>query len=151
MKTAIIYESKHHGSTKKVCDRIAEKCGAALVPARNVEGTFEWEKYDLVGFASGISFGKFYDNVNRAAEHIPGGKKAFFIYTCARNDKDFSASIAGIVSNKGAINLGSYGCRGFNTYGPLILIGGMNRKNPNEDELREAVEFVKKIEVENEP
>ena len=31
MKTVIIYESKHHGNTKKVCDRIASECGTVLV------------------------------------------------------------------------------------------------------------------------
>ena len=146
MKTIIIYESKHHGNTKKVCDRVAAECQVELIEAGSVGADFNWEDYDLVGFASGIAYSKFYDSVNRVAEHIPVGKGAFFIYTCAKNDKDFAAKIKKVVEERGAKCLGTYGCRGFNTYGPLKLIGGMNKSNPNEDELKAAVEFVKKVE-----
>ncbi len=149
MKTLIIYESKHHGSTKKVCDRIASECGAVLVEAGSIDESFNWADYDLIGFASGIAYSKFYEHVNQAAGSIPKGKKVFFIYTCAKNDKDFSADIKKIAADRGAVCLGSYGCRGFNTYGPLKLIGGMNRHNPNEDELKAAVDFVKKLESDN--
>ncbi len=150
MKTVMICESKHHGNTKKVCERIASECGAVLVEAGSVDEDFNWEDYDLVGLASGIAYGRFYDGVVRAAQMIPKGMKVFFIYTCAKNDKDFSAGIKRIVSERGADCLGSYGCRGYNTFGPLKLIGGMNKNNPSEDELRAAVDFVKELEVQHE-
>ena len=146
MKTIIIYESKHHGNTKKVCDRVAAECQVELIEAWSVGADFNWEDYDLVGFASGIAYSKFYDSVNRAAEQIPEGKGTFFIYTCAKNDKDFAAKIKKVVEERGARCLGTYGCRGYNTYGPLKLVGGMNKSNPSEDELKAAVEFVKKVE-----
>ncbi|MCR4907469.1 MAG: flavodoxin [Lachnospiraceae bacterium] len=150
MKTAIIYESKHHGNTKKICDRIAKECGTVLVEAASVDENFNWKDYDLIGFASGIAYSRFYDHVTRAAGLIPHGKKVFFIYTCAKNDKDFAAGIKKTAADRGAVCLGSYGCRGYNTYGPLKLIGGMNRNNPNEDELQAAVDFVKKLEANHE-
>lgn len=150
MKKLIIYESKHHGNTKKVCDRIASECDAVLVEAGSVDESFNWEDYELVGFASGIAYGRFYDGVVRAAQMIPKRKKVFFIYTCAKNDKDFSSGIKKTVAERGSDCLGSYGCRGYNTYGPLKLIGGMNKSNPSEDELRGAVDFVKNLEVRNE-
>ena len=147
MKTAIIYESKHHGNTKKVCDRIANECGVRLVEAKSVTENFEWNDYEIIGFASGIAYKKFYENVNNAAEMMPGGKKVFFIYTCAKINSDFTNEIENIVLERGCECIGSYGCKGYNTYGPLKLIGGMNRKNPTEDELKNAVEFVKQIEM----
>ena len=147
MKTVIIYESKHHGNTKKLCDRIASECGVKLVEAKSVTNDFGWNDYDIIGFASGIAYKKFYENVNKAAEMIPEGKKVFFIYTCAKNNTDFSQDIQSIVDKNGSECLGSYGCKGYNTYGPLKLIGGMNKQNPNEYELQKAVEFVKEIEA----
>lgn len=147
MKTAIIYESKHHGNTKKVCDKIADECEVKLVEAKDVSKDFEWQDYDIIGFASGISYKKFYENVNNAAEMMPGGKKVFFIYTCAKNNNDFTKDIQNTLENKGCECLGSYGCKGFNTYGPLKLIGGMNKENPTEEELQNAVEFVRQIGV----
>ena len=107
----------------------------------------EKEDYDLVGFASGIAYSRFYVHVTHAAGSVPKGKKVFFIYTCAKNDKDFSAGIKKTATDRGAECLGSYGCRGYNTYGPLKLIGGMNKNNPDEDELKAAVDFVKHLEV----
>ena len=35
MKTVIIYASVHHGNTKKLVERIAEKCGVDLIDAMN--------------------------------------------------------------------------------------------------------------------
>ncbi len=145
MKTVIIYESKHHGSTKKVCDRIAAECGAVLVEAESVNEDFNWQDYNLIGFASGIAYSRFYDHVTHAAEMLPRGKNVFFIYTCAKNDKDFSKGIKEVATQRGAVCLGSYGCRGYNTYGPLKLIGGMNKNNPDEDELKAAVDFVRNL------
>ena len=71
----------------------------------------------------------------------------FFLYTCAKNNKDFSADIQNRLREKECNCLGSYGCKGFNTYGPLKLVGGMNKSNPNEDELLNATKFFKEIEA----
>ncbi len=147
MKTAIIYESKHHGNTKKVCDAIAKSQGVKLFDAEAIKGDFPWDEYDMIGFASGISFSKFYNHVTKIASKVPAGKKTFYIYTCAKNDKDFAADIKAIAEANGAIILGTYGCRGFNTFGPLKLIGGMNKSNPDKDELQAAVEFYKDMET----
>lgn len=147
MKTVIIYESKHHGNTKKLCDGISNECGVTIMEAQSVNENFEWKNYDIIGFASGIAFKKFYDEVNKVAERMPSGKKVFFIYTCAKNNKDFSTDIQNIVRKRGCECIGSYGCKGFNTYGPLKLIGGMNKSNPTEDEIENAIKFVKEIEV----
>ena len=146
MKTVIIYASKHHGNTKKVCDRLASDCNVTLIEASQISDPFSWAEYDLVCFASGIAFKKFYEPVNKAAEQIPAGKKVFFIYTCAANDQDFSAHIRNIVKSRGCECVGTYGCKGFNTFGPLKLIGGMNKKNPTEEELAAAVDFYRAIE-----
>ena len=147
MKTAIIYESKHHGNTKKVCDAIAEACDVTLFDATEAPDPFPWAEYDLIGFASGIAYKKYYENVTLIAGTIPSGKEVFFIYTCARNDSDFSSGIRAVTEKNGAKAVGTYGCKGFNTYGPLKLIGGMNKLNPTEDELQEAVRFYKEMEA----
>ena len=146
MKTVVIYASKHHGNTKKVCDRLASDCSVTLLEASQISDGFAWDDYDLIGFASGIAFKKFYEPVNNAAQLIPAGKKVFFIYTCAANDQDFAEHIRSIVESRGSECVGTYGCKGYNTFGPLKLVGGMNKKNPTEDELKDAVEFYRSLE-----
>ena len=46
-----------------------------------------------------------------------------------------------IALEKASIILGEYGCKGYNTYGPWKLIGGMNKKHPTETEIQECVKF----------
>lgn len=72
-------------------------------------------------------------------------KKVFFLYTCAMERKGFTDSMKEIVLEKEAVILGEYGCKGYNTYGPWKLIGGMNKRHPTEEEITGAVEFFEKI------
>ena len=41
--------------------------------------------------------------------------------------------------------LGTFGCKGYNTFGPLKLIGGMNKENPTPEEIKEAIAFYEEI------
>lgn len=100
MKTAIIYESKHHNNTKKVCEKIAKECNIEIFEAKNAIKNFKWDEYDTIGFASWITYKKFYKNVNKAAEMIPSEKKTFFIYTCAKINNTFTKEIQDTVEKK---------------------------------------------------
>ena len=46
-----------------------------------------------------------------------------------------------IALEKQSVILGEYGCKGYNTYGPRKVIGGMNKKHPTEDEKLVAIKF----------
>ena len=145
LKTAIIYESTHHGNTKKLIQAISDKHGVVLIDV-NSAAAADLEQYDVIGLASGIAFGKFYEKITEFAKNsLPNGKKVFFIYTCGRNSKNFSQNIKGIAESRGCVSLGSYGCKGYDTYGPFKLVGGINKQNPNIDEINGAVEFFEKI------
>ena len=144
MKVLIIYESKHHGNTKKLVDAIAEHYEVEVVNAAE-NPQVDYSAYDIIGFASGIAYGKFYKNVTSYAHKLPEGKKVFFLYTCANTDKDFAADIRDKAEMCGCTSIGSYGCKGYNTYGPLKLIGGMNRNHPDQDEIAEALHFYKSL------
>ena len=98
--------------------------------------------YDLIGFASGIDFGRFYAPVEAFLKNnLPRNKQVFFLYTCAMDRKGFTENLEEEARKTGSEILGAYGCRGFNTYGPWKLMGGMNRGHPNEKELAGAVRF----------
>ena len=57
MKTAIVYASVHHGNTKKIVDEIAKAQEVELVDATQMKEK-DLSGYDLIGFASGIYYGK---------------------------------------------------------------------------------------------
>ena len=140
-KTVIIYASKHHGNTYKLVKAIAEKYQVDIIDASEVS-IADLSDYNRIGFASGIDFGRFYECVeNFAKENLPMKKEVFFIYTCAMERKGFTDSMREIVSQRNAIILGEYGCKGYNTYGPWKVIGGMNKKHPTEEEISEALKF----------
>ena len=49
------------------------------------------------------------------------------------------------MSDKEANILGEYGCRGFDTFGPFRLIGGIAKGHPNAEELQKAREYYQSI------
>ena len=140
-KAILIYASKHHGNTYKLAKAISEKYEIAMIDATK-ESIVDLQEYEVIGFASGIDFGKFYEEIENFAEaNLPIKKEVFFLYTCAMERKGFTNSIREIAVKKEAIILGEYGCKGYNTYGPWQLIGGMNKNHPTEAEIVEVVNF----------
>ena len=140
-KIAIVYASTHHGSARKLVDAIAQRHEITPIDATQ-QNRADLSGYDAVGFASGIDFGKFYDCVERfLVENLPEGKRVFFLYTCAKPSDRFTQSVKDKAAQKQAVFLGEYGCRGYNTYGPWKLIGGMNRHHPTAEEVEGAVQF----------
>lgn len=140
MKTVILYSSTHHGNTKKLLSAIAEQFPVELVDVEKAQGV-DLSAYDRIGFAGGVAFGKLYPCICDAVATLPPDKEAFFLYTCGRNSRDFSAPLQAIAQERGCRVLGSYGCRGFDTFGPFKLIGGINKHCPDAAGVQGAVDF----------
>lgn len=146
MKTVIIYASTHHGNTQKVMEFIAKGCHVEIVDATKVHEK-DLKDYDLIGFASGIFYSKFAAPVlNFARVNLPMNKDVFFIATAGNPRKSYFDSIAEITAEKHCREQGRFQCKGFDTYGPLKLVGGINKGHPDETELKEAVDFYKTME-----
>ncbi len=144
MKTAILYESWHHGNTKKLCEAIKKEQDITLLNVK--EDDIALEEYDLIGIASGVAFGKFYKEIEQAVrEKMPEGKKVFLIYTCGNPGPDFTKSIRKTLSSKNCDVLGVYRCKGYDTYGPFKLVGGLNKEHPTPEEIRGAVDFYNEL------
>lgn len=144
-KAVIIYASKHHGNTYKLVKGISERCEVTTIDATK-QSVMDLQDYEVIGFASGIDFGKFYKEIETfAKDNLPMKKQVFFLYTCAMERKGFTDSMKKIALEKDAIVLGEYGCKGYNTYGPWKLIGGMNRNHPTEEEIQSAVSFFESL------
>ena len=140
-KAVIIYASLHHGNTRKLVEAISDKYEIDIIDASEHQHA-DLSEYDLIGFASGIDFGNFYDSVKQFLENnLPYGKRVFFLYTCAKVSHRFTEKIKSAALEKDAIISGEYGCKGFNTYGPWKFIGGMNKNHPSEDEISSAINF----------
>lgn len=144
-KTAIVYSSIHQGNTYKIVKAISDKYDIDLIDVSK-DYKVDLSKYSMIGFASGIDFGRFYPEVEICLKrNLPENKNIFFIYTCAKTNNKFTKSIEAEALKKNAKILGIYGCKGYNTYGPWKLIGGMNKNHPNKYEIDNAIKFYENI------
>lgn len=144
-RIVIVYASNHHGNTRKLVEAISEDQNITLIDAA-AEPYADLEGFDLIGFASGIDFGCFYDCVVQFLKNnLPEKKKVFFLFTCAKVSERFISRIREEAAKKKAECLGAYGCRGYNTYGPWKLVGGMNRNHPNAAEIAEGRRFLQSL------
>ena len=143
MNTAILYHSTHHGNTKKAALALAETLGADLYDiADHPPG--DLEQYDLVGFGSGIYFLRHSIRLVRLADRMKPsrGKKAFIFSTRGGGPPFiYHMLLRGTLKTRGFSIVGEYSCKGFDTYGLLQYIGGINRGRPNRKDLERAVSF----------
>jgi len=144
LKVAIAYYSQHHGNTKKLLDAINYLGDIKLINVVECKEA-DLSVYDIIGFASGIYFSKFSKAVTKFAKNnLPDKKQVFLIYTYGVK-RDYTKGMKRIIEEKSCRLLGSYGCRGFDTFGPLKLIGGIAKGHPDENDLKGAIEFFRKI------
>ena len=145
MKTAICYYSRHHGNTLKVLEAMARGNDIDLIDV-TARMAVHLEEYDCIGFASGIYYSKFQKSVlDFAGQYLPEGKDVFFVYTCGSMGKGYTKAIALAVAAKGAHILGQYVWRGFDTFGPFKLVGGIAKGHPDADDLQKAKDFYQSI------
>lgn len=148
MKTAICYYSRHHGNTKKVLDAMVQGGEADLFDVTAGEDIC-LEGYDVIGFASGIYFGKFHDSViDFVRKHLPQGKKVFFVFTGGSPRQGNADAVKAAIADKAPVFLGEYFCRGYDTYGPFKLVGGIAKGRPNKKELEQAKRFYDSVTAE---
>lgn len=141
MKTAICYYSRHHGNTLSVLDAMTEDSDVDLIDV-TVRMAVRLDQYDRIGFASGIYFSKFSPVVvNFARQYLPEGREVFFVYTYGAPKVSLPGNITAAVKEKGCRILGQFGCRGYDTFGPFKLIGGLAKGHPDAQDLKKAKQF----------
>jgi flavodoxin len=147
MNPAIICKSPHHGNTKKIAAAIGDILNAALYEPQGAR----LDEYDLVGFGSGIYYGKFHREILNFIDNLPtmDGKKAF-IFSTSRLPlipvfHRFTRKIKETLEEKGFTVIGEFSCRGYDTSGILRFIGGIHKGRPNEDDIEGAREFAKRV------
>lgn len=141
MKTAICYLSCHHGNTRKVVEAMAGAGDVDLLDIRTRQAV-RLEEYDCVGLASGI----YAFTMHRALEafarqYLPTGKPVFFVCTYGGAKGCGSKALRRIAAEKGCPVLGEFGCKGYDTFGPFQLVGGIAKGHPSEQELEQARAF----------
>jgi len=146
MKTLIVYNSVHHGNTEKVAKVMADALEAKLVKPQELDiNTFA--EYDLVGFGSGIYMGKHHESLFKLVDTLPmlKNKNAFIFNTCGKGKIDYNNTLKEKLQKKGFNFIGDFSCKGFDTWGPFKLVGGINKGRPNERDLKKAENFASRL------
>ena len=104
------------------------------------------EEYDCIGFASGIYFGAFHSGVLAfARQYLPQGKPVFFVYTYGGAKGSGAAAVSRIAEEKLCPVLGAFSCKGYDTFGPFKLVGGIAKGHPDERDLENARAFYRQL------
>jgi len=143
MKNLVVYVSTSHGNTKKVAEAISETLGADMVEAKDVN-LRTIQNYELIGFGSGIFYRKFHGRLLKVINEIPPSKsKAFIFSTSGYGTINFHKSLREVLEAKGFQIIGDFACKGWDTWTPFKLVGGINKGMPDENDLARAREFAK--------
>ena len=144
MKTLIVYASVHHQNTEKVAKVMVEELGADLVPAAKAHPDTVMT-YDLIGFGSGIYYLKFHKTLLQfiAGLSTVAGKQAFVFSTSGGGGTERHAAVKEQLVNRGFAIVGDFACKGWDTWGPFKLVGGTNKGQPNEEDLKAARMFAR--------
>ena len=68
-------------------------------------------------------------------------KRAFIFSTSGDGKKERHASLKEKLVNRGFSIVDEFSCKGWDTWGPMKLFGGINKGRPNEEDLAGAREF----------
>lgn len=143
MKAAIVFASVHKYNTYKVVEEISNKENVDLIDSLFSMKT-DLKEYDLVGIASGIYYGRFHKLLLRyISKYLPDGKDVFLLCTCG--GKPSYKAIEKILKKKNCTIKGTYYCKGYDTFGPFKLFGGIAKGHPDEKDLAGAVEFYREM------
>ena len=146
MTTAIVYYSKHHGNTKKLLDAIAAEDSFVTLIDVTERPDADLSPYDRIGLASGVYFNSLAKQIAAFAEaRLPEGKDVFYIYTHGAPFGGFLGSVREIAKRKHCREIGSFHCRGFDTFGPFGKIGGLAKGRPNGKDIAKAVAFYRAL------
>jgi flavodoxin len=146
MKTLIVYMSVHHGNTEKIAKAIAGVLKAKLVKANEADAGI-LSKFDLIGFGSGIYFGKHHKKLLELVDKLPIMKKKAFLFSTSGSGRGISGhgALRDKLTGKGFSVVDEFSCNGFDTFGPFALIGGLSKGRPNEEDVKKAKEFARSL------
>jgi flavodoxin len=144
LKALIVYESYHHMNTEKIARAMADAMGAKLAKVGDADPA-SLQGYDLVGFGSGIYFGKHHRTIMAFVSRLPPMSKDAFVFSTSGAGRDQNGALIARLKEKGFNVTGSFSCSGFDTFGPFALVGGLKKGHPDAKDIENARTFAKSL------
>lgn len=151
MKSLIIYCSDYKKNTEKIAKIFAEKINAELINLRNTSD-IDVESYDLIGFGSGVYRESLSPRLFRLVDGLDlKGKNVFVFSTSGIGMKFYNNKLIRILESKGAINRGSFACKGsfiareFTDKKIFDIIGRFSQGHPDAKDFKKAESFIERV------
>ncbi|MDJ0460741.1 flavodoxin family protein [Streptomyces sp. H27-C3] len=139
-KALIICASVSHGNTRRVAELMGELLGAPVVEPEEVDST---EGYDLIGFGSGIFLQKFHPRLREFVSSLPRQQGRAFVFATSGLPAPRFGPMVRLLEGKGFEVEDTFSCRGFDTWAPFKLVGGIRKGRPDNRDLAAARSFAK--------
>ena len=150
-KIIIFYYSYSSMSTQKLVQGIQKALPNVEILLLPSDDKNDVSSYDYIGFASGIYAWDFGKPVYQKIEKLKGleGKKCFSLCSSGSPSEKYINYPKEAIEKKGGKFISGYGCQGKSNYFPLNIFGGLHKDKPDENDIKAAVDFVKKFVDEN--
>jgi flavodoxin len=141
----IICVSVSNRNTAAIARAMAAPLGAEVRTPEAVDPSTLGE-YDVVGFGSGIFAMSHHPRLRRYVESLPEGHGTMaFVFTTAGTGqaqwRPWERPLEAVLTEKGYVVVGSFACKGYDTWLPLRLVGGINKGHPDVRDLTHAHQF----------
>jgi flavodoxin len=148
-RALIICVSVSNQNTAAVARAMAPVLGAEIRTPEEVEPA-TLDEYDVVGFGSGIFAMSHHPRLRRYVESLPEGHGTkVFVFTTAgmgqAQQRPWEHPLESVLSGKGYDVVGSFACKGYDTWLPLRLVGGINKGHPDTRDLTHAHQFAEDV------
>ncbi|NKY85225.1 flavodoxin family protein [Nocardia veterana] len=145
MKAVIVCVSVSHGNTRRIAEAIGEVLDAQVVDPADIDPA-DLASYDLVGFGSGIFTMNFHPRLREWIRALPpqDRRRAFVFATSGMVEPPFpryTRSLTALLEQRGYDVVDLFTCRGFDTWWPLRIIGGLSKGHPDTRDIQAARSF----------
>ena len=146
MKILIIVKSKHNENTLKIAEAMSEVAPVTVTTLENA-ANHNLKEYDIVGYGSGIYFGKHDKELLKFIESIDNDKSYCFVFSTSgsKNFEKNNSTIIKLLESKNKVVLDSFGCLGFDKFFIFAICGGINKSHPDIKDFEAAQNFISRL------
>ena len=146
MKILIIVKSKHNDNTLKVAEAMSEVAPVTVTTLENAK-LYNLKEYDIVGYVSGIYYGKHDKELLNFIKNSDNNKSYCFAFSTS-GSKSFEKNnkhIIKLLESKNKIVLDSFSCLGFDKFFLFAICGGLNNTHPDINDFDNAQNFIMNV------
>ena len=143
MKILLVIKSTHQQNTLKIAEAMAEVAPLTVVELEYTR-KYNFKEYDIVGFGSGIYYGKHDKELIKFVETLCDKPAYSFVISTSgtNNYQKYNKSLVTLLESKHKIVLGNFGCKGLDKFFIFKLFGGLNKGHPDEADFDAAQQFI---------